>query len=72
MDICLILYVTKYEVDNFPYERASTLSWLDRERRGEKNIKNFSNKLDMEHNVLEDRNDSWSREGHVHNVENED
>ena len=35
VDTCLILYVTKYEVDNFPYERALALWRSDHERRGE-------------------------------------
>ena len=36
VDTCLRLHVTKYEVDNFPYERALALWWLDHERNGEK------------------------------------
>ena len=44
----------------------------DHERRGENNITNFSNELDVEHNVLDDHNDYSSGEGHVQNVENED
>ena len=62
VDTCLRLYVTKYEVDNFPYERALSLWQSDRERREENNIINFSNELDMEHNVLHDHNDGSSRE----------
>ena len=72
VDTCLRLYLTKYEVDNFPYERALSLWWLDHERRGENIIKNFSNEIDMEHNVLDDHNDGSSGEGHVQNVKNED
>ena len=71
MDTCLILYVTKYEIDNFPYERALSLWWSNHERRGENNITNFSNELDVEPNVLDDHNDGSSGEGHVQNVENE-
>ena len=72
VDTWLRLYVTKYEVDNFPYDRALALCRSDHERRGEKNIKKFSNELDMEHNVLDDHNDSSSGEGCVQNVENAD
>ena len=67
VDTCLILYVKKYEVDNFPYERALALWRLDHERRGENNITNFSNEIDMEYNVLDDHNGSSYGEGHVHN-----
>ena len=35
VDTCLIIYVTKYEVDDFPYERALSLWRSDRQRRGE-------------------------------------
>ena len=55
----------KYEVDNFPYERAITLWQSDHERRGENNITNFSNELDVEHNVLDDHNDDSSGEVRV-------
>ena len=72
VDTCLRLYVTKYEVDNFPCERALALLRSDRERRGENNITNFSNEIDMEHNVFDDHNDSSSGEVHVQNVKNED
>ena len=65
MDTWLRLYVTKYEVGHFPYERALSLWRSDHERRGENNITNFSNELDMERNVLDDRNDGSSREGRV-------
>ena len=42
-------------------------------KEGEKIIwSDLSNELDVEHNVLDDRNDGSSREGHVQNVENED
>ena len=68
VDTCLKLYVTKYEVENFPYERALALWRSDRERRGEKNITNFSNELDVEHNVLDDHNDGSSGQGRVQNV----
>ena len=71
LDTCLRLYVTKYEVDNFPYERALTLWRSDSERGGENNITNFSNELDVEHNVLNYHNDGSSREGRAENVENE-
>ena len=71
MDTCLILYVTKYEVDNFPYERGLALWRSDRERSGEKNIANFSNELDMEYIFWDDHNDGSSGEGRVQNVENE-
>ena len=63
LDTCLRLYVTKYEVDNFPYERELSLWRSDRERRGENNITNISNELDMEN---EDQSQN------VENVENED
>ena len=69
---CLRLYVTKYEVDGFPYERALSLWRLDRERRRENNITNFSNELDVEHNVLDGHNDGSYGEGRVQNVKNED
>ena len=73
MDTCLRLYVTKYDVNNFPYERALAHWRSDCERRGENNIKNFSiDELDMENNVFEAHNDGPSKEDHVQNVENED
>ena len=72
VDTCLRLYVTKYDIDSFPYERALTLWRSDCDRRGENNITNLSNELDIEHNVLEAHNDSSFREDHVHNLENED
>ena len=72
MDTCLILYVTKYDINNFPYERALALWRSDCDRRGENNIRNLSNELDTEHNVLEAHNDSLFGEDHVQNVENED
>ena len=65
VDTCLRLYVTKYEVDIFPYERALALWRSDHERRGENNITNFSNELDVEHNVLDDHSDNSSREDRV-------
>ena len=71
VDTCLRLYVTNYEFDNFPYERALALWWSDHEIRGEKNITNLSNELDVEHNVLDDHNDGSSGEGRVQIVENE-
>lgn len=72
MHTCSTLYVTKYDIGNFPYERAQTLWRSNCDRRGENNITNFSNELDIEHNVLEAHNDSSFREDHVHNLENED
>ena len=72
VDTCLRLYVTKYEFENFPYERALSLWQWNHERRGENNTTNFSNELDMEHNVFDDHNDGSSREGRVQNVENAD
>ena len=60
VDTCLRLYVTKYEVDNFRYERALALWRSDHERRGENNITNISNELDVEN------------EDQSQNVENED
>lgn len=72
VDTCLRLYVTKYGVDNFPYERALVLWRSDCDRRRENNITNLSNELDTEHNVLEAHSDSTSGEDHVHNVENDD
>lgn len=72
VDTCLRLYVTKYEVDNFPYERAVALWRSNCERRGENNMANLSNEFDMEHNVVEDHNDGSFEEGHVQSAENED
>ena len=72
VDTCLRLNVTKYEADNFPYERTIALWKSYRERRGENNITNFSNELDVEHNVLDDHNDGSSGEGRVQNDKNED
>jgi len=57
MYTCLRLYVTKYDITNFPFNRALTLWRLDCEIRGECNIKNVSNELDTKHNVLEAHND---------------
>ena len=64
-DTCLRLYVTKYEVDNFPYEISLALWQSNHERKGENNIANFYNELDMKHNVYKDHNDGSSREVHV-------
>jgi hypothetical protein len=66
MDICLRLYVTKYDI-TFPYEREQALWRSNCDRRGENNITSFSNELDMEHNSLEAHNDSPSGEGLVQN-----
>ena len=42
-------------------------------KEGEKIIWfDLCNELDVEHNVLDDHNDGSSREGRVHDVENED
>jgi hypothetical protein len=71
MDICLRLYVTKYDISNFPYERALALWRSDCDRRGENNITSFSNELDTEHNSLEAHNDNPSGEGLVQSEENE-
>ena len=57
VDTCLILYVTKYDITNFPFNRALALWRSVCERRGEYNITNVSNELDTEHNVLEAHND---------------
>ena len=65
VDICLRLYVTKYEVNNLPYERSLALWRSDHERRGENNITNLSNEIDMENNVLDDHNDGSCRKVHV-------
>jgi hypothetical protein len=46
MDISLILYVIEYDITNFSYERALSLWRSDCDRRGGKNITNFSNELD--------------------------
>ena len=56
MDICLKLYVTKYDINYFPYERALALWRSYCDRRGKDNTTNFSNKIDMEHDILEDQN----------------
>src|ERR1700722_2521708 len=71
MDICLRLYVTKYDISNFPYERALALWRSDCDRRGENNITSFFNELDTEHNSLEAHNDNPSGEGLVQSEENE-
>ena len=46
VDTCLRLYVTKYDITNFPFNRALALWRSDCERRGECNITNVSNELD--------------------------
>ena len=56
---------------HIPYERELSLWRSDRERRGENNITNFSNELDVEHNVWDDHNNGSSGEG-VQNGEKED
>ena len=56
MDTCLRLYVTKYDITNFPFNRSIALWWSDCERRGEYNVTNVSNELDTRHNVLEAHN----------------
>ena len=57
VDTCLILYVTKSGITNFPFNRALCLWRSDCERQGECNITNVCNELDIEHNVLEAHND---------------
>ena len=71
IDICLILYITKYDITTFPYERELALWRSDWDRRGENNITSFSNELHTKHNSLEAHNDSPSGEGLVQNEENE-
>ena len=71
MDTCLRLYVTKYDIKQFPFDRALALWWSYHDRRGEYNTKNSSNELDMEDNILEGHNNSSSTEFPVHNIENE-
>ena len=68
VETCLRLYVTKYDIDNFPYGRALALWRSERERRGT----NLSNEPNKEHSVLQDHNDSSSREDDIQNVQNED
>ena len=70
VDTCLRLYVTKYDIKTLPYERALVLWRSNCNRRGENNIKNFSNELDIEHSVLEAHNESSFGKDNVHNVEN--
>ena len=48
MDTCSRLYVTKYGITNFPFNRALSLWRSDCKRRGEYNITNVSNELDIE------------------------
>ena len=69
--VVAVTTITKYEVDNFLYERALALWRSDCERRRENNITYFSNELDMEHNVLDDHSDGSFGEGCVQNVKNE-
>ena len=57
VDTCLRLYVTKYDITNFPFNRAIALWRSECERRGECTITNVSNEPDTEHNVLEAHND---------------
>ena len=71
VDNCLILYVTKYGITNFPFNRALALRQSNYERRGELNITNVSNELDTEHNVLEAHNDISSTKVHDQNAESE-
>ena len=71
MDTCLRLYVTKYQIINFPFNRALALWRSDCERRGECNITNVSNELYTKHNVLEAHNDISSTEVHVQIAESE-
>ena len=46
MDTCLRLYVTKYAINAFLFNRTLELWWSDRERREEYKITNVSNELD--------------------------
>ena len=71
MDTCLRLYVTKYDITNFPFNRALTLWRSNYERRGEYNITNVSHELDTKNNVLEAHNDISSTKVHVQNAESE-
>ena len=71
MYTCLRLYVTKYDITNFPFNRALALWRSDCERRGEYNITNVSNELDTKHNVLKAPNDISSGKVHVQNAESE-
>jgi hypothetical protein len=70
MDICLILFVTKYDISKFPCERALALCQSDCDRRGENNITSLFNELNTKHNSLEDHHDSPFGEGLVQNEEN--
>ena len=71
MNTCLILYVKKYDINIFSFDRALSLWWSDCDRRGEYNTTNSSNELHMEDNNLEDHNNSSSTKFLVHNMENE-
>lgn len=72
VNTCLILYVRKYDINNFPYKRALTLWRSNCDRKRENNITNFYTELDTKHNVLEAHNDNSFGEDHIHNVKNED
>ena len=65
-----IIYITKYDITNFPFNRALALWRSNCNRWREYNITNISNELDMEHNVSENHNDSSYIEVHVQNVKN--
>ena len=71
MDTCLRLYVAKYDINNFPFNRALALWRSDCDRSGEYNTTNSSNELDMEDNLLEAHNNSSSTKFPIQNVENE-
>ena len=45
MDTYLRLYVKKYDLNNFPFDKVLALWRLDCDRRGENNITNFSNEI---------------------------
>ena len=71
MYTCLILYLTKYGIHIFSFDRALAHWRSDCDRMGEYNTKYSSNELDIEDNILEAHNNSSSTKFHVHNIENE-
>eukprot|EP01018_Ginkgo_biloba_P011873 Gb_23573 [translate_table: standard] len=72
LDPCLRLYVTKYNINNFPFDRALALWRSDCDRRGKSSILNLSNPSTTDKDCMEIDNDILCQGDQVQDVEDED
>eukprot|EP01018_Ginkgo_biloba_P030613 Gb_17421 [translate_table: standard] len=72
LDPCLRLYVIKYNINNFPFDRALALWRSDCDRRGESSILNLSNPSTTDKDCMEIDNDILCQGDQVQDVEDED